>query len=235
MSNPPAPMGNDASRRETTLDQSRRQRTLRVRHNVSRRSGAQTCGSLCERISSPPIRANMQKILLLSVMCGLLFVPNAEAFLGSLAEIRSSTPPQDLDVCTGSTTPVTCSIVVKVKNKGNKNRKCEVKIDRPVLLVSWSTGSVNIEWSLEVTPSSDNENYKFDLKNGIDFSGDDNDDEFGAGTATPPSGNVGAKYNVPHSKKTKKKAFNYTVQVLRKIDTNWVVCGIYDPIIVNRD
>lgn len=170
----------------------------------------------------------------LSVFATLLLtstlLPVENKAQAALVTILNNSNAQDVLVCDGANANVNCLITVTVTDK--KKKKCKLDIDKPVVVLtagSDMTYGLNLVWKLVNAPGS-TETYKFDLGNGVDVAGDANDD-FKDGVADSDT-----QFRIARDKsKPSKKAFNYSIAVLKKVGSEYFVCNVIDPIIVNRD
>ncbi len=160
-----------------------------------------------------------------------VIVPGGNHAHAALISPFSNIEAQDVRLCDGTASDVDCDkITITVADKGNK--KCKLDIDKPVAVVTVgadTSKSLKLVWELKLATGSTGV-YKFDKNNGVDIAGD-KDNHFKDGA---PDGDT--RYKVPRDKtKPSKKAFNYTITVLRQVGGDFTVCGVVDPIIVNRD
>ena len=150
----------------------------------------------------------------------------------ALVSIRANVDPQAVLVCDGKDDDdKECTVTVTVADNGMK--RCDLTIDYPVVAITAgkkdSKKSLTVVWLLKLAGGSTG-TYKFDANNGVDIYRDTGN-HFGDGK---PDGDD--KYKIPRDKSKKsEKAFNYTVTALRKVGDVFSVCGVNDPIIVNRD
>lgn len=172
----------------------------------------------------------MLKKMLVFVALSALCASSAHALLVP-AEIRSIGTAQEVDTC--DTSAGVCNIKVIVTQKGASLKRCIVRVEKPVYVISVKGAPANLDivWTLDVQGGAKPADYRFDLNTGVDIAGDDNNAEFEDGIV----GTGGTKYTVKHKKTGNKKAFNYTVNVSRHVGNDWTLCGIHDPIIINRD